>query len=78
MMLKPEMVEASWYGRTRLGVVWHAVLVTLSLLYGLIIRLRRQCYALGLLKATRLPVPVLMRLPTTSTGTVTRTCTGGR
>ena len=60
MMLKPEMVEASWYGRTRLGVVWHAVLVTLSLLYGLIIRLRRQCYALGLLKATRLPVPVLV------------------
>lgn len=60
MMLKPEMVEASWYGRTRLGWFWRIVLNMLSALYGLTIYLRRQCYTLGLLKATRLPVPVMV------------------
>lgn len=60
MMLKPAMVEASWYGRTRLGVFWRVLLTGLSLLYGCLMGLRRQCYAMGLLRSTRLPVPVIV------------------
>ena len=59
-MLKPETVEASWYGRTRLGLFWRYLLLMLSWLYGLVIRVRRQCYALGILKQNRLPVPVIV------------------
>src|SRR5574343_1789972 len=60
MMLKPAMVEASWYGRTRRGVFWRVLLTGLSLLYGCLMSLRRQCYAMGLLRSTRLPVPVIV------------------
>lgn len=60
MMLKPETVEASWYGRTRLGLFWRCLLLVLSWLYGLITRLRRVLYTKGVLRQTRLPVPVVV------------------
>lgn len=60
MMLKPETVEASWYGRSRLGLFWWYSLSMLSWLYGVIIRLRRVLYRHGVLKQTRLPVPVIV------------------
>ncbi len=60
MMLKPETVEASWYGRTRLGACWRLLLYILSSLYGLAIWLRYQLYVKGLVKQTRLPVPVIV------------------
>jgi tetraacyldisaccharide 4'-kinase len=60
MMLKPATVEASWYGRDRLGWFWRCCLLVLSLLYGLIVCLRRELYKKGLLQQTRLPVPVIV------------------
>ena len=60
MMLKPATVEASWYGRARLGRFWRCLLLLLSRAYGLIILLRRALYRKGLLQQTRLPVPVVV------------------
>jgi tetraacyldisaccharide 4'-kinase len=60
MMLKPATVEASWYGRDRLGWFWRCCLLVLSWLYELIVCLRRELYKKGMLQQTRLPVPVLV------------------
>ena len=60
MILSPQEVEASWYGQKRLGWVQHALLVLLSGLYVGVIGLRRRLYDWGLLKRTRLPVPVIV------------------
>jgi len=60
MMLKPATVEASWYGRNRLGCFWRHMLLMLSWLYGLIVCVRHELYKKGFLKQTRLPVPVVV------------------
>ena len=60
MMLRPNEVEASWYGRIRLGAVQRGLLWLLSWLYAGAMALRRQLYAWGILKSTRLPVPVMV------------------
>ncbi len=40
--------------------IWHIFLWPVSLLFGLLIVIRRWCYRLRLFKATRLPVPVIV------------------
>jgi len=40
--------------------IWHIFLWPISLLFGLLITIRRWCYRLRLFKATRLPVPVIV------------------
>ncbi|NCW89592.1 MAG: tetraacyldisaccharide 4'-kinase, partial [Rhodocyclales bacterium] len=60
MILRPQEIEASWYGRCRLGVFQTALLVFLSWIYGLVVSVRRHLYQWGLLKQVRLPVPVLV------------------
>ena len=60
MMLNPEAVEASWYGRRRLGLPARVLLTLLSWLYGAVTQIRRWLYDLGLLSRTRLPVPVIV------------------
>jgi tetraacyldisaccharide 4'-kinase len=60
MILRPQEVEASWYGRARLGAGKKAVLTTLSWVYAAGVWLRRSLYQWGLLKQVRLPVPVLV------------------
>lgn len=60
MILSPKEVEASWYGQTRLGLIQQGVLVLLSGVYAGVTWLRRALYRLGLLKRTRLPVPVIV------------------
>lgn len=39
---------------------WHIVLFPLSILFGLVVSLRRMLYRIGLMHATRLPVPVVV------------------
>ena len=60
MILNPAAVEASWYGRGRLGLPVRALLILLSWLYAGVTQLRRALYAWGVLKSTRLPVPVIV------------------
>ena len=60
MILRPAQVEASWYGRVRLGRVETALLLVLSWGYAAVIWLRRRLYQWGILKTVRLPVPVLV------------------
>ena len=60
MILRPQEIEASWYGRGRLGFFQTALLVFLSWIYGLVVSVRRHLYQWGLLKQVRLPVPVLV------------------
>jgi tetraacyldisaccharide 4'-kinase len=60
MMLRPQEVEASWYGRSHLGALQHGLLLVLSHIYGAGVTLRRCCYEWGLCKQIRLPVPVLV------------------
>ncbi len=60
MILRPQEIEASWYGRGRLGRFQSAFLVFLSWIYGLVVSVRRHLYQWGLLKQVRLPVPVLI------------------
>ena len=60
MILSPAAVEASWYGRGRLGFPARGLLTLLSWLYAGVTQLRRWLYAWGLLKSTRLPVPVIV------------------
>lgn len=52
----PDWLSGLWYGRS----CWRWLLWPVSLVYTLIIFLRRQCYLLGLLKSTQLPVPVIV------------------
>src|SRR5450631_2506403 len=49
-------LESVWYGRARSG--W--LLVPLGWLFGLLVQLRRIAFAVGILRATRLPVPVVV------------------
>ena len=60
MILSPKEVEASWYDQTRLGLVQRGVLVLLSGVYASLTWLRRALYRLGVLKRTRLQVPVIV------------------
>lgn len=60
MIFRPQEVEASWYGRTRLGALQHVLLVGLSYIYAAATAVRRYCYQWGLFKQVRLPVPVLV------------------
>ncbi len=60
MMLRPQEVEASWYGRARLRTLQRGLLLVLSKFYGAGVTLRRCCYEWGLCKQVRLPVPVLV------------------
>lgn len=60
MILRPDSVEASWYGRVRLGLLQRSFLIVLSWLYASVTALRRQAYAYGLLHQTSLPVPVVV------------------
>ena len=60
MILNLHDVEASWYGRTRLGVFQRGLLRLLSGLYAGITHCRRWLYAVGLMKKMRLPVPVIV------------------
>ena len=60
MTLKPQEVEASWYGRAQLGAWQKALLVCLSWVYTGGVVLRRALYRWGVLKQQRLPVPVLV------------------
>jgi len=49
-------LERIWYGLTP----WHVVLLPVSILFGLVAALRRVLYRAGLLRAIRLPVPVIV------------------
>jgi len=49
-------LEALWYGRTPLA--W--LLLPIAGLFGLVVGIRRQAYRVGLLRAHRLPVPVIV------------------
>jgi tetraacyldisaccharide 4'-kinase len=50
-----------WLQRQWLRIsIWHIFLWPISLLFGLLIVIRRWCYHLRLFKATRLPVPVIV------------------
>ena len=60
MILNPAAVEASWYGRGRLGLYTRGLLMLLSWLYAGVTQLRRALYAVGILKATPMPVPVIV------------------
>ncbi len=60
MMLRPREIEASWYGRGRLGLSQRALLRLFSWFSGLIVWLHRHLYLRGVLKQVRLPVPVLV------------------
>ena len=60
MILRPSDVEASWYGRIRLGRLQSSLLQLLAALYAGVTALRRALYALGILKRTPLPVPVIV------------------
>lgn len=60
MILRPAEVEASWYGRIRLGFLKRTLLQLLALLYAMATCLRRSLYAMGILTPTRLPVPVVV------------------
>lgn len=50
------MIEKLWYGKNRL--YW--LLIPFSLLYGLIVFIRRQLYRFGLLKSWHSPVPIVV------------------
>ncbi len=60
MILSPRDVEASWYGRIRLGFFNRCLLAVLSWLYAGVTSLRRTLYACGVIQRTRLPVPVIV------------------
>lgn len=60
MILDPHEIEASWYGRIRLGCLQRGLLSVLSWLYGLATAGRRGLYVCGVLKRTRLGVPVIV------------------
>lgn len=60
MILNPQDVEASWYGQKRLGLLPRGILLLLSGVYALVMSLRRALYAMGVLKRSRLPVPVIV------------------
>lgn len=49
-------LERIWYGLTP----WHVVLLPVSILFGLVVAVRRVLYRAGLLRAIRLPVPVIV------------------
>lgn len=49
-------LDAVWYGKHPLSIV----LVPLAWLYGGVMRLRRALYRAGVLRGTRLPVPVIV------------------
>jgi tetraacyldisaccharide 4'-kinase len=49
-------LQTQWY---RISI-WHLVLWPVSIVFGLLLVIRRFCYGLGLFKATRLPVPVIV------------------
>ena len=53
-------IEASWYGRNQLGYLSRTVLQVLSGIYASVMWLRQRLYCWGLLRQTRLPVPVLV------------------
>lgn len=59
-MLRPQEIEASWYGRVRLGALQRILLRTLSWIYAAGVWVRRSLYKWGVLKQVRLPVPVLV------------------
>ena len=59
-MLRPQEIEASWYGRARLGALQRILLRTLSWIYAAGVWVRRRLYQWGVLKQVRLPVPVLV------------------
>mgnify|MGYP000036927038 FL=1 len=59
-MLRPQEIEASWYGRVRLGALQRILLRTLSWIYAAGVWARRRMYQWGILKQVRLPVPVLV------------------
>lgn len=60
MILRPAEVEASWYGRIRLGCFTRAVLQILAVLYTTASGLRRLLYRCDVLRPTRLSVPVIV------------------
>ena len=60
MIFRPQEIEASWYGRGRLGLLQTALLRLLSWISGLAVWVRRYLYLRGVLKQIRLPVPVLV------------------
>ena len=60
MIFRPQEIEASWYGRCRLGLLPTALLTLLSWICGLAVWVRRFLYLRGVLKQVRLPVPVLV------------------
>lgn len=60
MISGADVVEASWYGRSKLGVTQRGLLVMLSWLYALGAAVRRQLYRCGFLRQTYLPVPVIV------------------
>ena len=60
MILRPQEIEASWYGRDRLGLLQTGLLRLLSWIYGVVVQVRRELYLRGVLKQVRLPVPVLV------------------
>ncbi|HEY7987317.1 MAG TPA: tetraacyldisaccharide 4'-kinase [Methylophilaceae bacterium] len=49
-------LQKQWY---RISI-WHIFLWPVSIIFGLILAIRRLCYGLKLFKATRLPVPVIV------------------
>ena len=50
------MINRIWSGKNKL--YW--LLTPFSLLYGLIVSIRRNCYRLGLFKSWRAPIPVIV------------------
>jgi tetraacyldisaccharide 4'-kinase len=60
MILSPKDIEASWYGRVRLGALQCGLLTVLSWLYAVVTAIRRRFYGWGFLSKTRLPVPVVV------------------
>jgi tetraacyldisaccharide 4'-kinase len=51
-----EWLRRQWQGLT----LWHVVLLLLSLLFAVLVALRRLAYRIGLMKSYRLPVPVIV------------------
>lgn len=49
-------IVRQWQGTT----LWHLLLIPLSWVFGLLARLRRTLYRFGMLRAQRLPVPVIV------------------
>lgn len=60
MIFDPQKIESSWYGHARLGFLIGGTLRVISIIYAGIVAIRRQLYRYGLLKSTRLRVPVIV------------------